>query len=430
MNVNQDNPLALACLPSSTRDPSLQTPYLPASVSVSQISVNAQPLASIPPQENGRERETETEDDKKRQREHKKRSKNWTRQETLRLIRIRSEFEPRFARSGRKSDLWDEISMALQRENICRDAQQCRDKWEKLTAGYKEVRDGVKNKQDNPFFDELQPLLSARPHRRDKDAETPVAAPFPSPNGDKIHRETPDDDEETEDGSPSGKRRKNCQYLTATSLDEVLENLFARQQKFFRELLDSIERKEQIREQIRQEKEEKWRAEERAQRCTFNNAMIVLTKKLLGQNQGAGLNGLNNIMSSEVLDTEKFHTDNNHNCSNNNNNNPKKRSKNWKRAEVLRLIKFRGEMETRFVKSSRRAALWDEVAELLAMEGIKRDGKQCREKWDKLIAVYKEVSDGKREAGESPYFTELTAIVGRPCEEGQLKQGQEQMQSV
>lgn len=92
------------------------------------------------------------EKEKEKEKEHKKRSKNWTRSETLKLIRLRTELEPRFAKGGRKSELWDEIAEALQNDQICRDAQQCRDKWEKLAAGYKGVRDGVRDREDNPFF--------------------------------------------------------------------------------------------------------------------------------------------------------------------------------------------------------------------------------------------------------------------------------------
>lgn len=373
----------------------------------------------------------ETEDEKKqRQQQHKKRSKNWTRQETLRLIRLRSELEPRFARSGRKSELWDEISVALQRESICRDSQQCRDKWEKLTAGYKEVRDGIKNRQDNPFFDELQPLLSARgAAAKVKDGAEPAAVEVPNGGDSKTDEEEGhgegegegEGEEETEDGSPPGKRR--CRYWTGTgtnNLDTVLENLFDRQQKFFRDLLDSMEQREQIREQIRQEKEDRWRAEERAQRSSLSEAMIRLSRKLL-QQQSQEFTAHNGVGVVNIANTNN----------NTGGGNPKKRSKNWKRAEVLRLIKFRGEMETKFMKSTRRAALWDEVAGLLAREGIRRDGKQCREKWDKLVAEYKEVVDGKRDRGESPYFAELTPIVGRPPAEQQaLHQQQLQIETT
>eukprot|EP01018_Ginkgo_biloba_P014664 Gb_06474 [translate_table: standard] len=455
------NPLAMICVPIKQESPlqksERNTQGQSASKSIaeepnsSEISIAAQPLAVLPPAsrpppvsnpgppcaENG-SHETETEDDKKREREHKKRSKNWTRMETLKLIRLRTELEPRFARSGRKSELWDEIAESLQRESISRDAQQCRDKWEKLTAGYKEVRDGLRDREDNPFFEELDPLLSGKAQRKERNEQKEIAKETVIVNEQAaINRDSDNhmnkenfltEDEETEEGSPARKRRKGpAKYITATDLDavrELLESLVSRQQRFFTDLLDSMERKEQIREQIRQEKEEKWRAEERAQRCVFNNAMIVLTKKLMDETKASGGLGLGGVegMGFEPGSAQRQQVGViggvGMGAGGGGGGVPKKRSKNWKRAEVLQLIKFRAEMETRFAKSTRRAALWDELAELLGKEGIKRDGKQCREKWDKLMAEYKDVSDGKRDRGESPYFAELTAIVGRSAEAG------------
>ncbi|BFI43406.1 hypothetical protein MPTK2_8g90410P [Marchantia polymorpha subsp. ruderalis] len=150
-----------------------------------------------------------------------------------------------------------------------------------------------------------------------------------------------------------------------------------------------------------EEKEDKWRAEKRAQRGIINNAMIVLAQKLVGDRVSAVVSGVAGSLVVERLEGPQG---------------PKRRSKNWKRAEVLQLIKLRGGMDSQIVKSTRRAALWKELAELLAAQGIKRNGKQCREKWDKLMAEYNDVADGKRDQGESPYLTELAAIIGRPAE--------------
>eukprot|EP00249_Psilotum_nudum_P021862 c28284_g1_i5 orf=176-1750(+) len=417
------------------------------------------------------EGELDMEEEKRRDREHKKRSKNWTRQETLVLIRCRTELAPRFAMMGRKSELWDEIAETLQRERFCRDAQQCRDKWEKLMAGYKEVRDGLKEKRDNPFFDELHPLLSGRIPKKEKEREGSVfhlengltkrekeresnamqhangpkdavyhaapatdiggeantdAAVKASPRVGHTEDEEEDDGEGTEEGEQEeeeedeeeeaaataeedlteekrtslGKRKRGPKFVAVTDLQAVqtlLETILSRQQTFFKDMLNVMERREHLREQMRQEREEKWRAEERAQRCIFNNAMLVLTQKLVSDRGiPAPQEASGPLVCSPVGDQGL-----------------KKRSRNWKRAEVLQLIKLRGEMENKFAKSTRRAALWDEIAESLVSQGVKREGKQCREKWDKLMSEFKDVRDGKREEGDSPYFTELTAVVGR-----------------
>ncbi|KAJ7552750.1 hypothetical protein O6H91_06G069000 [Diphasiastrum complanatum] len=367
-------------------------------------------------------------DGERTEREHKKRSKNWTRQETLKLIKLRTEMEPRFAKSGRKTELWDEIAENMRKERIFRDAQQCRDKWEKLSARYKEVRDGLKDREDNPFFDELHPLLADKSVKRERERDRFAwgkekealgredAAEAQGAVAKEVEREAEeereevtgdgweDDDEDTETRAPARKKWKGTKYIAVTDLavvQSLLENVISKQQKLFRDLLDAMEKREQIREQLRQEKEEKWRAEERAQRCVFNNAMIMLTQKLVGERMGTAGAGPATVSPCSPEGTQA----------------PKKRSKNWKRTEVLQLIKVRGNMESRFASSTRRTGLWEEVAELLRAEGIKRDAKQCREKWDKLMAAYKDVVEGKRERADGPYFSELTAIIGsRPVE--------------
>ncbi|KAH8943644.1 hypothetical protein BDL97_13G063800 [Sphagnum fallax] len=391
----------------------------------------------------------EEEQKKQREREHKKRSKNWTRPETLHLIRLRAQLEPRFAKSGRKTELWDEIAEALQREHISRDAQQCRDKWEKLTAGYKEVRDGAKDREDNPFYDELHPLLSGKPMKRERERDEYVrdrdsvggelakdlshelgseAAGREKDysdggkRGEGLKYEEEDEEEEGDARGARARKKKRAQkYMAITdvaAVQYVLETMITRQQKLFRELLESMERKEMVREQMRQEKEEKWQAEERAHRSVFHNAMIVLTQKLVGESIGGG--GATATTTTTTTTTAAATTAPTIMVvgSPEATQGPKRRSKNWKRAEVLQLIKLRGEMEGRFGKSTRHAPLWDELAELLSVQGIKRDGKQCREKWDKLMAEYKDVSGGKRDQRESPYFAELTSILGRFSEAG------------
>ncbi|KAH7298252.1 hypothetical protein KP509_25G033700 [Ceratopteris richardii] len=428
-------------------------------------------------------------------REQKKRSKNWTRSETLNLIGLRTELAPRFARTGRKSELWDEIARLMQKGPFNRDAQQCRDKWEKLMAGYKEVRDGLKHKDDYPYYDDLHPLLSAKVSKRTREhdasnelqsAETeslravlnmgasqslsarqqyhplrdvlddshcpqpcravlidshafltnlrmygqhlhhapwslatmdglpfrnlhmyarnrkssPVAQHIPSANDDDGNE---DHDDAFDKRGCKQKRRKMFEFLSTTNLcaiQDLLESAVAKQQIFFKELLDGIEKKEEIREIIREEREEKWRAEERAQHLFFAEAMQFLSQKLRADDGSAAPSAAGVKVPMCASDNFVARAP----CF-------KKRSKNWKRSEVLQLIKIRGEMEERFAKSIRRAALWGELAEVLRSRGVRRDGKQCREKWEKLMSEYKDVVEGKKQKGDSPYFPELWAAL-------------------
>lgn len=363
------------------------------------------------------EGEGDVEDDRKREREHKKRSKNWARLETLKLIRERIELDERFKKSGRKFALWEEIARSLQRAGFARDGQQCKDKWEKLTAGYKEVKDGTRDREDHPFFDELDQLLSSKPYRKEngslvgvgetKNANVELCSGHETSQREvevapcAVNGNTPTELREIhKDATLSpGKRKRASEHVLLTDLavvQDLLETVITRQQRFFKDLLDAIDRKEQVREQIRHERDEKWRAEERAHRYAFNNAMIFLTQRLLGEGPDLGTaTVLAPVVAPQGLPTAK------------------KRSKNWKRTEVLHLIRFRREMENKFSKSTRRVGLWEELGENLTTLGIKRDGKQCREKWDKLMAEYKDVSDGRKDQDESPYFAELSSFLAK-----------------
>lgn len=68
-------------------------------------------------------------------------------------------------------------------------------------------------------------------------------------------------------------------------------------------------------------------------------------------------------------------------------------------------------MDNKFAMPTRRAALWEDLAEVLGAQGFRREGKQCREKWDKLMAEFKDVTDGRRDQSESPFFVELKAFM-------------------
>ncbi|KAG9455813.1 hypothetical protein H6P81_000321 [Aristolochia fimbriata] len=345
------------------------------------------------------EMDGEAEEDKKREREHKRRSKNWTRMETMKLIKFRTEMEQRFLRSGRKSDLWDEISEKLKREAISRDLQQCRDKWEKLTASYKEVREGAREKVDFVFFDALDPILSGKTH---KIGETLVRRVEAEEN--QLDSDGDEADAVTmTEYDFQAKRRRSSGIETVEALKELLETLIERQQRFFAEVLESIERREKIREKIRRETEEKWREEDRAQSFVFQDAMILLTKRLVAETAGSAAarcpsdsgDGVSGASPPAVTAGGGR---------------LKKRSRNWKRWEIELLIKARRGMEARFAKSTRRGALWEEVAAALRAEGVKRDGKQCRDKWDKLVAELKDVSDGKRGREDCRHFADLIAL--------------------
>ncbi|MCO5555533.1 hypothetical protein L7F22_009078 [Adiantum nelumboides] len=397
-------------------------------------------------------------DDKKR--EHKRRSKNWTRAETLKLIKMRTELDERFRRSGKKAMLWEEIALALQKDKFSRDGQQCKDKWEKLTAAYKEVRDGTREKSEHPFFNELNALLSWKSYKKECDgccdggdakrvkfefngnpaisswnqagvscALTPhlgtvgmTEVRFDHGFGRVDLKEVRhgygvnnmDMNEARRQASLAPKKRKGEEVISSldcSAVRELLDSIITRQQSFLKDWLDALDRRECLKEQMRHEREEKWRAEEREQRFAFNTAMIRLTQRLLGERPPTTVS-MDMVPACMVATTSNGGT-----CT-------KKRSKNWKKSEVANLIRMRQEMDNKFVMSTRRAGLWDELGEKLASLGTQRDGKQCREKWDKLMAEYKDVVDGRKDKDESTYFGQLSTMMGK-FKEGDAKSSSE-----
>lgn len=249
------------------------------------------------------------EDDGRKEREHKKRSKNWTRLETLKLIKERSEIDAKFGRMGRKAELWDAIAESLRRESFVRDGQQCKDKWEKLSAGYKEVRDGIRDKEQFPYFDELHMLAFERLKRRERENEIglgllkdkheagsidelDLGGPFASTMA--AYADVQPEQSLEEQILPNTKRKEPTHgtAIDLSAVQELMEMLLAKQQKFFVDILNAVERREQAKEQIRQEREDRWRAEERAQRRILNNVMVLLAQKLLDAHSGPGMSSL------------------------------------------------------------------------------------------------------------------------------------------
>jgi hypothetical protein len=199
------------------------------------------------------------------------------------------------------------------------------------------------------------------------------------------------------------------------------------QQKIFEGFLESFQRWKERRDRMREEREERWRAEERAQSLVFNNAMLLLLQKLIEDKAGPMDRSSNSPSSmdhhhhhhhqhrqqqqqqEEELQEQQLQQQQQQQLL------VAKRSKNWKRSEVLELIRLCATAEMEGVLISRAAkgsAAWDELSDALAALGIKRNGKQCREKWEKLMSGYREVMAGRREPSESPYFQELTRAIG------------------
>ncbi|XP_057772898.1 trihelix transcription factor DF1-like [Salvia miltiorrhiza] len=90
----------------------------------------------------------------------------WPRQETLALLRIRSDMDAAFRDSSLKGPLWEEISRKMAELGFQRSAKKCKEKFENVYKYHKRTKDGRASKSDGKtyrFFDQLEALENAPP---------------------------------------------------------------------------------------------------------------------------------------------------------------------------------------------------------------------------------------------------------------------------
>ncbi|KAI3896809.1 hypothetical protein MKW98_009662 [Papaver atlanticum] len=85
----------------------------------------------------------------------------WPRQETMALLKIRSDMDVIFRDSTLKGPLWEEVSRKLADLGYHRNAKKCKEKFENVYKYHKRTKDGRSTKQDGKtyrFFDQLEAL--------------------------------------------------------------------------------------------------------------------------------------------------------------------------------------------------------------------------------------------------------------------------------
>ncbi|KAJ3682155.1 hypothetical protein LUZ60_014728 [Juncus effusus] len=90
----------------------------------------------------------------------------WPRQETLALLKIRSEMDATFRDATLKGPLWEEVSRKLAELGYRRSAKKCKEKFENVHKYYKRTKENRTGRPDGKtyrFFSQLEALHSASP---------------------------------------------------------------------------------------------------------------------------------------------------------------------------------------------------------------------------------------------------------------------------
>ncbi|XP_024972998.1 trihelix transcription factor GT-2-like [Cynara cardunculus var. scolymus] len=234
----------------------------------------------------------------------------WPKQETLALIKIRSDMDAAFRDSNLKGPLWDDVSRKLSELGFHRSAKKCREKFENVYKYHRRTKEGRTSKSDKTyrFFDQLQaleasprgafppPLAAVKPPPifmgmsnnatthplpvtvpsfnltgSDQNNVSPISVaapagmvvpplpamnhkrsfPFPQPN---MSGSTNSDESYTSSDEEPPRKKRKWQEFFGKLMNEVIEKQEELQMKF----LDTLDR----RERDRVAREEAWRAQE------------------------------------------------------------------------------------------------------------------------------------------------------------------------
>ncbi|CAL9122601.1 trihelix transcription factor GT-3b-like [Musa acuminata AAA Group] len=90
----------------------------------------------------------------------------WTHDETMVFLAIRSQLDKSFVETKRNKPLWQAISSLLQQRGFFRTPDQCKSKWKNLVTRFKgsESVEGEINRQF-PFYEEMRKIFSDRMER-------------------------------------------------------------------------------------------------------------------------------------------------------------------------------------------------------------------------------------------------------------------------
>ncbi|VAH50065.1 unnamed protein product [Triticum turgidum subsp. durum] len=251
----------------------------------------------------------------------------WPREETLALIRIRSEMDTTFRDATLKGPLWEEVSRKLAELGYKRSAKKCKEKFENVHKYYKRTKEGragrlVVSAAPPPqmhAFSAPQPM-SAMPPPPGPMQPAPISSAAPAPVVEPPHplpvslqglsfpsmsdSESDDDDDSEDDdmtaetgGSPDGlgkrKRGGGGSKKMMAFFEGLMKQVVQRQEEMQQRFLETMEK----REAERTEREEAWRrqevarlnreqeqlAQERAAAASRDASIIAFLQRIGGQ---------------------------------------------------------------------------------------------------------------------------------------------------
>ncbi|KAE8666585.1 trihelix transcription factor GT-2-like [Hibiscus syriacus] len=383
----------------------------------------------------------------------------WPRQETLALLKIRSDMDSVFRDSTLKGPLWEEISRKLAELGYHRSAKKCKEKFENVYKYHKRTKDSRTSKADGKtktyrFFDQLEafqnshslqslspskPMLNAP---QTNNATVPSMAVPTNPcsfnlSSNLFSTSTSSSTTSNDDSyqGSGGKKRKWKEFFKRLT-KEVIEKQEELQNKF----LQAVEKCEQQ----RMTREEAWRIQEMTL-INKEHEILVQERSKAAAKDAAVLSFLQKISAQQAPSTVQVQSPlqqenpslllpapmqqpkpqppiqalNFDNGGNNNNNNvvPVSLSPSpsrWPKTEIEALIKLRTNLDIKYPENGPKGPLWEEISSAMRNLGYNRSAKRCKEKWENINKYYKKVKENNKTRPEDsktcPYFHQLDAL--------------------
>ncbi|WJZ86390.1 hypothetical protein VitviT2T_005849 [Vitis vinifera] len=362
----------------------------------------------------------------------------WPREETLALLKIRSDMDVVFRDSSLKAPLWEEVSRKLGELGYHRNAKKCKEKFENIFKYHKRTKEGRSNRQNGKnyrFFEQLEALdnhpLMPPPSPVKYETSTPMAASMPQTNPidvtnvsqginavpcsiqkpavDCVAASTSTTSSSGKESEGSRKKKRKWGVFFEKLMKEVIE----KQENLQRKFIEAIEKCEQD----RIAREEAWKLQE-LDRIKREHEILVQERSIAAAKDAAVLAFLQKIAEQagpvqlpENPSSEKvFEKQDNSNGENS----IQMSSSRWPKAEVEALIRLRTNFDMQYQESGPKGPLWEEISLAMRKIGYERSAKRCKEKWENINKYFKRVRDSNKRRPEDsktcPYFHQLDAL--------------------
>ncbi|RDX67327.1 Trihelix transcription factor GT-2 [Mucuna pruriens] len=352
----------------------------------------------------------------------------WPREETMALLKIRSEMDVAFKDTNPKAPLWEQVSRKLAVLGYHRNAKKCKEKFENIYKYHRRTKEGRCGKgksngsKNYRFFEQLEAL----------DGQQAVEAVPCS-----VSAHVAEHSSSTTSCSGSKKSKLMSKFLEGL-MKEVIEKQETLQRKFM-EVLDKCERDRMAREEAwkeeelaRIQKERQLLAQERSIAAAKDEAVLAFLRKFAEAEGTVHLFDKFHVQNNKHMDMQE--TSNANVIANENGDIPdmdKQECGNvsvgnlvhmstsrWPKEEVEALIRLRTQLDVQSQGNvGSKGPLWEEISSAMKSLGYDRSAKRCKEKWENINKYFKRMKEkNKRKPQDSktcPYYHTLEALYSK-----------------